>query len=670
MPNAMIRGEAVRLICALLPLLMAFGAFAQSLPSNWQTASSGTGSRLSAVTYGNGLFVAVGNGGVILTSPDGSFWTFRNSAAQKNFRDVTYGNGIFLASADTGNFDRSEIYVSTDGINWERRTSDNTNSLMSLSFGNGIFVASARSSSPALSGVASSTNGIHWNYTNIGTVVSLAFGGSAFVASGGNFQTWISSDGLSWKSSTSFTTPTFATMTYGAGWFVGVQGNGGSSASPDGINWALGGSQNISTVTSISYGNGLFVVVGEAVNSFSVSTNGLNWTSIAFYPQSKIFDVTFAHGSFVAVGDAGLIVTSPNGLNWTKRQAGNFVSELTFGKGLFVGLSGPNIVSSANGLEWTVRAVGDTIIFRDVIFAGGLFLAVGDAGTLLTSTDGLNWISRNSGTQNNLLAAAFGGGLFVVVGRQGSVITSPDGNTWTSRDAGRTDNDLTAVAFGNQMFLALGHAGGLFTSANGSTWSNIYQGTSGQRSVAGKSNAFVMVGLSGMILATTDGRVLQSVPSGATNDLNSVTYANGLFAVAAKQGRLIFSSNIVEWVKVTINTNANWGDFYFGDGLYVAIAETGEVALSGIIPPNVGGKLQSIGTTQFLTLSYSRLKSATNVSYVTAVSSNLTTWFSGAPYTLPAETNDYGATLRIGVRDSVPKSAAPKRFLRLIVAPF
>jgi hypothetical protein len=269
-----------------------------------------------------------------------------------------------------------------------------------------------------------------------------------------------------------------------------------------------------------------------------------------------------------------------------------------------------------------------------------------------------------------LLAAAYGNGLFVAVGRQGGVVTSPDGITWTSRDAGRTDNDLTAVAFGNQMFLAVGQNGRLFTSANGIAWSNIYQGTAG-RSVAGMSNAFVLVGASGSILATTDGQVLQTVPSGITNDLNSVTYANGLFGAAAKQGRIILSSNIVNWVGSTVNTNADWADFSFGDGgSYVAVAETGALALSGVIPPDVGGKVQTIGATQFLTLSYSRLKSATNLSYVTAASSNLTTWASGVLYTLPVETNDYGPTLRIGVRDSAPVTSAPKRFLKLTITPF
>src|SRR5437660_10491102 len=105
--------------------------------------------------------------------------------------------------------------------------------------------------------------------------------------------------------------------------------------------------------------------------------------------------------------------------------------------------------------------------------------------------------------------------------------------------------------------------------------SNFYPGTFGQRSVAGTSNALVMVGLSGTILATTDGQHLQPLASGVTNDLNSVSFANGSFWATGNQGRIILSSNIVNWVVSTINTNADWRDLSYGNGLYVAVSESG-----------------------------------------------------------------------------------------------
>jgi hypothetical protein len=47
---------------------------------SWTQQTSGTRDDLNGVAYGNGLFVAVGDFGTILTSPDGVNWTVRTSA--------------------------------------------------------------------------------------------------------------------------------------------------------------------------------------------------------------------------------------------------------------------------------------------------------------------------------------------------------------------------------------------------------------------------------------------------------------------------------------------------------------------------------------------------------------------------------------------------------------
>ena len=59
--------------------------------------TSGTSNNLIGVTYGNGLFVAVGTSGTILTSPDGVTWTQRTSGTDDTLRGVTHGNGTFVA---------------------------------------------------------------------------------------------------------------------------------------------------------------------------------------------------------------------------------------------------------------------------------------------------------------------------------------------------------------------------------------------------------------------------------------------------------------------------------------------------------------------------------------------------------------------------------------------
>ena len=46
--------------------------------------------------------MAVGRGGAILTSPDGVTWTQRTSGTSRDLNGVAYGNGLFVAVGDFG----------------------------------------------------------------------------------------------------------------------------------------------------------------------------------------------------------------------------------------------------------------------------------------------------------------------------------------------------------------------------------------------------------------------------------------------------------------------------------------------------------------------------------------------------------------------------------------
>ena len=101
---------------------------------------------LSDITYGDGIFVAVGEYGRIVTSPDGTNWTVRTSGAYDFLYGVTYGNGIFVAVGGHYNEEEDkyygEILTSSDGENWTVRTVEtDNNSLTGVTYGNGIFVA-------------------------------------------------------------------------------------------------------------------------------------------------------------------------------------------------------------------------------------------------------------------------------------------------------------------------------------------------------------------------------------------------------------------------------------------------------------------------------------------------------------------------------------------------
>ena len=73
---------------------MAVGDYGTLLTSpdgtTWNPIDSGTANKLNGVTYGNETFMTVGDNGTLLTSPDGTTWTSRTSGTSQNLLGVTY----------------------------------------------------------------------------------------------------------------------------------------------------------------------------------------------------------------------------------------------------------------------------------------------------------------------------------------------------------------------------------------------------------------------------------------------------------------------------------------------------------------------------------------------------------------------------------------------------
>src|SRR5882672_8158068 len=103
-------------------------AFAQE---SWlpRVSSIGSGTALWGVAYGGGQWVAVGELGTILTSPDGVTWTKRNSGFPDRWLvDVGYANGLWVAVGGTAPISESNglILTSSDGITWTPRITNTT----------------------------------------------------------------------------------------------------------------------------------------------------------------------------------------------------------------------------------------------------------------------------------------------------------------------------------------------------------------------------------------------------------------------------------------------------------------------------------------------------------------------------------------------------------------
>jgi hypothetical protein len=268
-----------------------------------------------------------------------------------------------------------------------------------------------------------------------------------------------------------------------------------------------------------------------------------NWHNRTPANSGYFFDIAYGNSTFVAVGGSGLVLTSTDGITWTKRNAGtNNLQGVTYGNGTFVavGLSGKILTSSDNGAHWTPRASNITTPLDGVTYGNGTFVAVGWGGKILTSSDnGAHWTVRSSGTIFvNFYNVAYGNGTFVVVGWDsfgGKIFTSSNnGQSWTSIALGST-KQLQGVTYGNGTFVAVGWGGTIITSSNnGVNWTSRSSGTTNDIKAASfGNNTFVAVGLGGTVRTSDDGfnwRIRNLTVAG----LEGVTYGNGTFVVVGQ----------------------------------------------------------------------------------------------------------------------------------------
>lgn len=106
---------------------------------------------LQCVTFGNGKFIAAGSTGMILTSRDGVKWKKGKLSTPIDLYGIAFGEEIFVAVGDNG-----VILASPDGSVWTQRASPNTTRLFCVTYGNGTYVAAGEGV------VFTSPDGITW----------------------------------------------------------------------------------------------------------------------------------------------------------------------------------------------------------------------------------------------------------------------------------------------------------------------------------------------------------------------------------------------------------------------------------------------------------------------------------------------------------------------------
>lgn len=204
-------------------------------------------------------------------------------------------------------------------------------------------------------------------------------------------------------------------------------------------------------------------------------------------PPSSISDVIAVNATGTLLcgsKSSGEVYTSTNGgATWSLTASSGLPSEIgglaTDGSRIVAaGISGQISYSDDQGVTWTpVTPIAGVTFFESVTYDSdnGVFLAVSDGGVVAASADGSTWSSQllDSGTVN-FKDIHFANGLSVAVGDGGStsnIWTSSDGATWSNATVTGVPGPITAVYYGGSRWFAVADAN-IATSLDASSWAS------------------------------------------------------------------------------------------------------------------------------------------------------------------------------------------------------
>ncbi len=336
----------------------------------------------------------------------------------------------------------SSFLYSYNGIDWIETPVPNRRGWSCITWGNNMFVAIAT----IMSGVSSTTA------THLVT----------------------STDGITWTNRTIPSANYFVSVIYANNIFVATSTAGQSltttgaiMTSTDGITWTARTHTSTRNLMSVAYGNNTFVIVSSSQPHALTSTDGITWTeqaltNRAFY--SVIWNSQlnlFIAGGIDTTNHTNLIVTSPDGINWSVVANDNvgfrfyrlcYANELS----VMVGASQfqnndkyeyNQIYTSYNAINWTQSDSTIDLGWNDLLYVEQFnkYFAISNLGSiksvsyvnkqLATSTNGIDWIvsfiDSSIAPLFTKLVWSQSLNLLIAITSTNKFYTTANGTTWT-----------------------------------------------------------------------------------------------------------------------------------------------------------------------------------------------------------------------------------------------
>jgi hypothetical protein len=213
---------------------------------NWTLRFSDNNSWGLTLNYSRGHFSGVGGFGIADVSADGTNWTstflplFDDYAGQPYGQAITYGNGLYVTVGDTNGV--GTIQTSPDGVTWTSRSISPApgGRIASVVYAGNRFLAVGNNDGLVYvsSGLSAGTT---WTRYSIPGGNKIIYGGGLFLVPLNNKTNLVSADGINWSLNPTGLTNMLGAVTYSHGLFIaqcGISISGSYLAtSTDCTNW-------------------------------------------------------------------------------------------------------------------------------------------------------------------------------------------------------------------------------------------------------------------------------------------------------------------------------------------------------------------------------------------------------------------------------------------------
>lgn len=576
------------IITAFITSLIPITSYGEAADSKAQPQNSGwyktfDRHRLHSAAYGNHIYAAVGEDGVIKTSSDGKNWSVSHSTGMI-LRSITFGKGKFVAVGNHG-----QILSSTDGKKWDPVTSGSANDLTDIVFNGTNFAAVGDRGTMLVS-----DDGTHWDRIIPDKEYSLSGiinGNGTFIATHDDTfnMILISEDGREWSHVVpaadlyGYSDPAYNGETFLLNAKIPHQGGSVLIASKDGRAWTK--VENAPVIKAIASGGGGFTALGDTAQdenniltqSIYSSADGRNWTANSVKwdggPYSELTAIKYMNNEWIGFNLHGEIHSSQDGVKWSRENTGldDVYQNIAWDGSQFVAYDNTgNMAVSKDGTGWLKSAVrlnlGQPV--RSISFLNKNVIAVvaGNPAELYISKDGANWTLQKI---EGLYGLEYGrvisvGDRYVLIAGD-AIYTSGDAERWEKSATTYTSLRAQSIAYDGKTYISVGGrdriTGGegnssepyriIGASADMKEWKiEKSDNADALNSVIFAKEQFVAVGYNGTILVSKDGLSNWTKAASPTgSDLMNIVYDGVRYIASGENGTIVHSTDGIHWTK-------------------------------------------------------------------------------------------------------------------------